>query len=206
MRTLITFLLLLLVTPMLCRSQEHTKPPRSEPTPVRTEPPIRTAPVTTRTEPAPGSWIRYESPAGRYRILLPVQPTLTTEEAATADGVRFPQYLANATSPTEVCLTAYFDQVAGTVFNFDQARDGMVKAIPGTLLWEKSISLDGHHGREFQIAAKVEATDMIFRIRIYQVQTRIYVLQFISEKRLESPEIVRDSQKYFDSFTPYMAP
>jgi hypothetical protein len=193
---------------MLCWSQEHTKPPRSEPTPVRTEPPsIRPVPAaSTRTEPAAGSWIRHESPAGRYRVLLPVEPTLSSQEAATADGVKFTQYLSNATSQTAVCLTGYFDQVPGTVFNFDQARDGMLSAIKGTLLWEKSISLDGHNGREFQIAAHLEATQMVFRVRIYHVQTRVYILQFISEKRFESPEIVRDSVKYFDSFTPYMAP
>ena len=198
MRILFALLFLLLLTPVAALSQEHTsRPPRTEP------PPPRVEPSAPRTQPVPGSWIRYESSAGRFSVLLPGQPKLSTQESATADGVKFTQYLSNASSATAVCLTGYFDQVAGTVFNFDTARDGMVNAIKGSLLWEKAISLGVHTGREFQVAANLDGTDAIFRVRIYQAHTRIYVLQFISEKKYEGPEIVRDSKKYLDSFTPY---
>ena len=198
MRTPFATLLLLLSTPVVCLSQEHTpRPPRTEPAPPRTEP------LQPRTEPVPGSWIKYDSTAGRFSVLLPGQPKLSTQESATADGVKFTQYLSNASSATAVCLTGYFDQVPGTVFNFDQARDGMVKAVKGSMLWEKAISLGVHTGREFQIVANLDGTDAMFRVRIYQVQTRIFVLQFISEKKYEGLEIVKESKKYLDSFTPY---
>jgi len=139
-------------------------------------------------------------------VLLPKKPTLTTQEAATADGVKFVQYMANSTYDSGVCLTGYFDQVQGTVFNFDNARDGMVKAVKGTLSREAPISLDGYEGREFLVAANLSGTDALFRVRIYKVQMRIYVLQFISEKASESEALVRDSRKYLDSFTPLPNP
>ncbi|PYS69635.1 MAG: hypothetical protein DMF69_16375 [Acidobacteria bacterium] len=196
MRNYSSLVFLLLVFPVISLGQEHSRPA------ARTEPP----PPAARTAPEPGSWIRYESVEGRYSVLLPKKPTFTTQEATTADGVKFPQYMANSTSEKAVCLTGYFDQVEGTVFNFDNARDGMVKAVKGTLSREAPISLDGYEGREFLVSANLNGTDALFRVRIYKVQTRIYVLQFISEKGSESEALVKDSRKYFDSFTPVAAP
>jgi hypothetical protein len=196
MRNYLSLLFLLLFLPIIGLGQEHTKPA------ARTEPP----PPAARTQPEPGSWIRYQSTEGRYSVLLPKKPTFTTQEATTADGVKFPQYMANSTYESAVCLTGYFDQVAGTVFNFDNARDGMVSAVKGTLSREAPISLDGYEGREFLVSANLNGTDALFRVRIYKVEMRIYVLQFISEKGSESEAIVKDSRKYFDSFTPIPAP
>lgn len=190
MKTLLTLVFVVLLTPSLNMAQEHT--PR--------------APRPTTTAPVAETWIRYHSPAGRYTVLLPAQPTLTTQESATADGVKFTQYLANSASPTAVCLTGYFDQVPGSVFNFDNARDGMVRAIKGTLQKESAISLGGSSGRELLVSANLDGTDATFRVRLYHVGTRIYVLQFISEARLESPQIVREANKYFDSFSVDVSP
>jgi len=187
MRIYLSLVFLLLFLPIISLGQEHTKP-------------------AARTEPAPDSWIHYESAEGRYSVLLPKKPNLTTQEATTADGVKFPQYMANSTYGAAVCLTGYFDQITGTVFNFDNARDGMVKAVKGSLSREAPISLDGYEGREFLVTANLNGTDALFRVRIYKVQTRIYVLQFISEKGSESEALVKDSRKYFDSFTPIPTP
>ena len=196
MRNYLSLVFLLLFVPVISHGQEHTKPA------ARTEPP----PAATRTQPELGSWIRYESTEGRYSVLLPKQPTFTTQQATTADGVQFPQYMANSTYESGVCLTGYFDQVQGTVFNFDNARDGMVKAVKGSLSREAPISLDGYEGREFLVTATLGGTEALFRVRIYKVQMRIYVLQFISEKASESEALVKDSRKYFDSFTPVAEP
>lgn len=189
-------LVFLLFLPAITLGQEHTRPA------ARTEP----SPPVVRTEVPPGSWIHYQSTEGRYSVLLPKSPTFTTQEATTADGVKFPQYMANSTYESGVCLTGYFDQVQGTVFSFDNARDGMVKAVKGTLSREAPISLDGYEGREFLVSANLSGTDALFRVRIYKVQMRIYVLQFISEKASESEALVKDSRKYFDSFTPVTEP
>jgi hypothetical protein len=196
MRIYLSLVFVLFFVPVIGVSQEHTQPAS------RPEPP----PPAARPQPEAGSWIRYESTAGRYSVLLPKQPVLTTQEATTADGVKFPQYMANATYDSAVCLTGYFDQVTGTVFNFDNARDGMVQAVKGALSREAPISLDGYEGREFVVTANLNGLDALFRVRIYKVQTRIYVLQFISERRSESEALIRDSKKYFDSFTPVPAP
>ena len=179
MKPLVNIAFFIAATTSLAAAQEHT--PRPRPTPAPT--PVASSRVS---EPA-GSWIRYESPEGRYSILMPAQPKLTTQQATSADGIPFTQYLANSTSPTAVTITSYFDQLPGSTFNFDNARDGMVKAINGTLQKESAISLGGASGLELLVLANLEGTDAIFRVRIYHVKTRIFVLQFISERWGEGP-------------------
>ena len=50
-------------------------------------------------------WIKYDSPEGGYSVLLPGQPNLTTQEAATANGEKFPQYMASASDAGAVFLS-----------------------------------------------------------------------------------------------------
>ncbi len=147
-------------------------------------------------------WIKYSSAEGRYTVSLPAQPTLSTQEATTADGQKFPQYLAAVTEPGDVAyMTGYFDYVPGTIFSADAARDGMVKRVNGILLSEKTISLGGYPGRELRVSAKPDGgTEYIIRARFYETEKRVYVLQFIVPKSLESDVTEVKGIKYFDSF------
>lgn len=36
-------------------------------------------------------WIKYNSPEGRYSILFPGEPKLSTQEGTTKEGQKFPQ-------------------------------------------------------------------------------------------------------------------
>lgn len=99
-------------------------------------------------------WLKYESAAGRYSVLVPAQPTLTTQDSATASGEKVTQYVALSSEANSVYLTAYFDHIPGATFSMDKARDGMVQAVDGTLLRDTVISLDGNPGREIKILAK----------------------------------------------------
>jgi len=158
-------------------------------------------------------WIKYTSPEGRYSILLPAQPKVSTQEADTADGQKFPQYLASVLEPGDVVfLVGYFDSVPGTVFSADAARDGMVRQVNGTLISETTISLDGHPGRELKVSATpatpqpaqgakpAAAAEYVLRARFYEADKRIYVLQLIFPKSLESDVMAAKAAKYFDSF------
>ncbi|HEX9422115.1 MAG TPA: hypothetical protein VF899_02660 [Pyrinomonadaceae bacterium] len=158
-------------------------------------------------------WIKYSSPEGRYSVSLPAQPNLSTQEATTADGQKFPQYLASVTEAGDVVfLTGYFDSVPGTIFSADAARDGMVKQINGTLINETALSLGNYPGRGFKVLAKApagasaegekpaEPVDYIVHARFYEVDKRVYVLQVIFPKSLESEAINARATKYFDSF------
>ena len=160
-----------------------------------------------------GEWIKYTAPEGRYSVSLPAQPSLSTQQATSATGEKFPQYLAAVVEPGDVAFViGYFDSVPGTIFSADAARDGMVKQINGTLISETAISLGDYPGRELKIvttpaAAKpaegekaAKGLEYIVRARFYEADKRVYVLQLIFPKSLESDALTAKATKYFDSF------
>lgn len=149
----------------------------------------------------PGDWVKYTSTVGGYSIMLPSQPEIGTQDAATAEGVKFTQYKATVVDGSAVYLIGYFDHVPGTDFSFDSARDGMVSAVKGTVLSESSITLAANPGLELKIALKDgEGNDYLLRARFYDVDQRVYVLQFIYLKTKEGEAMNAAAAKYFDSF------
>ena len=159
------------------------------------------APLALSTQNS-SEWVKYTSAEGRYTVSLPGQPKVTTQEATAATGDKFQQYLASVTEPGDVAyMIGYFDEVPGTIFSADLARDGMVKRIDGTLLTETPISLQGYPGREMRVSTTPSSGDgYIVRARFYEAEKRIYVLQFIFPKSLESNALNAKGTKYLDSF------
>jgi hypothetical protein len=153
---------------------------------------------------APGvqnsAWINYNSTEGRYTISLPAQPKLSTQESATADGQKFTQYKAMVEDQGAIYLVGYFDHVSGTTFFADRARDGMVAAVKGTLVSERTISLSGYPGRELKVGAKLDDTDYILLAKFWDTENRVYVLQLIFPKSLEGDATNTKAARYFDSF------
>lgn len=158
-------------------------------------------------------WLTYTSAEGRYSVSLPAKPTLSTQDATTADGLKFVQYLAMVVGTDDVAfLVCHFDGLPGTVFSADAARDGMVKRINGTLISESAISLQGFPGRELKVlttpatpppaegAKPAEPVDYIVRARFYEADKRIYILQIIFPKSLDNEETAAKASKYFESF------
>jgi hypothetical protein len=159
----------------------------------------------------PDDWIKYTSPEGRYTVSLPAQPKLSTQEGAAADGQKFPQYLASVVNGDDVAImVGYFDTLPNLTFSEDAARDGMVKQVNGTLISEAPISLGSYSGREFKVSTKftqpaadakpAEEIEYIVRARVYEVDKRIYVLEFVFPKSLENDALAAKATKYFDSF------
>lgn len=146
-------------------------------------------------------WIRYNSPEGRYSVLLPSQPKVGTQESATADGTKFTQYKAMVIEGDSVLLVGYFDHVPGTAFSLDQGRDGMVEAVKGVLLSESAISLGGKPGRDLKVVAKSkEGIEFLLRARFYDIDKRVYVLQLIFPKSEDDNAVAAKCAKFFDSF------
>jgi hypothetical protein len=146
------------------------------------------------------AWITYSSAEGRYNVSLPEQPKLSTQESATADGQKFLQYMAKVQQSNVIYLVGYFDHVPGTTFSGDRARDGMVSAVKGTLVSERTISLSGYPGRELKVAAKFENTDYVLLAKFWDAENRVYVLQVVYPKSSESEALSKNAAKYFDSF------
>lgn len=145
-------------------------------------------------------WVDYNSAEGRYTVSLPAQPKLSTQEAATADGQKFLQYMATAQEPNAIYLMGYFDHVPGTVFSITGARDGMVAAVKGTLISERTISLSGNPGLEMKVGTKSGEIEYTLLVKFYDTENRVYVQQLVYPKANESEALTRNAAKYFDSF------
>lgn len=145
-------------------------------------------------------WVTYTSTEGRYSVLLPQQPKLSSQEASTSTGEKFTQYMAQATDTDSLYGFIYFDYTPEMSFSLDKARDGAIGAVKGTLLSEEAISLGGYPGRELKIAAKNSDLDLLIRARIYDVGRRVYVLQHIIQKSSDSPAVAQKTARFFDSF------
>lgn len=191
MRKTIIISLTLLLSPIVTVGQEHKE---------RTAPPPR--PPQTQSPPQPETGkLRYTSPEGRYTILLPAEPKVSTQNISAPDGSPLTQYLAMVADGMGMLMVAYFDYPADVVFSLDKGRDGMITSINGTLLDEHSMSLGGAPGRQIKVAARTEqGLEFIDRARFYDVKPRVYVLQCIFPKSLDSPAIAERCDQFFDSF------
>lgn len=146
------------------------------------------------------AWVKFAPAEWRCSVLVPQQPTLSTQELTTATGTKFTQYLARTSDPDSAYGLSYFDYTADMTFSLDKGRDGMVSAVDGTLLSETEISLGGYPGREIKIAAKSNGFDLLVRARVYHVGNRIYVLQHMTTKQNDTPAIAAKTARFFDSF------
>ncbi|MGQ0762208.1 MAG: hypothetical protein ACT4OT_09385 [Acidobacteriota bacterium] len=193
MRKTTIAILTLLVSSAATFAQEHKERALPAPRPPQTQTP-------PQSEAQPSSF-RYTSPEGRYSVLLPAQPTLSSQQVNAPDGTPLTQYMVTAEGSMGMVMIAYFDYAADVVFSLDKARDGMVTSIKGTLLDEHSMSLGGAPGRQVKISAKTEqGMEFIDRARFYDVKPRVYVLQCISPKSIDSAAIAERCEQFFDSF------
>jgi hypothetical protein len=148
----------------------------------------------------PKEWIKYDSKDGRYSVMLPSQPTVDTQDSATADGIKFTQYKATAVDGRSVYLVGYFDQLPGTDVSFDRARDKMVEAMNGTVVGESKITLAANPGVELKVTFKdPEGAEYLLRARLFNVDKRIYVLEFLYPKADDSEALHAAGSKYLDS-------
>src|SRR5688572_1767452 len=191
-KTTIT-ILTVLISSAATFAQEHKE---------RSAPPAR--PPQTQTPPqseAPSGSLRYTSPEGRYTVLLPAQPTLSSQQVNAPDGSPMTQYMVTAAGSMGMVMIAYFDYASDVVCSLDKARDGMINSIKGTLLDEHSISLGGAPGRQLKISAKSDqGLEFIDRARFYDVKPRVYVLQCLTPKSLDGAAMAEKCEQFFDSF------
>jgi hypothetical protein len=192
-------ILTLLISSAATFAQEHKE--RSAPPP---RPPQTQTPPPSEAQP---SSLRYTSPEGRYSVLFPGQPKLSTQQISAPDGSPISQYLAMVADRMGMFMIGYFDYAGDVVFSLDKGRDGMVNAIKGTLLDEYSMSLGGAPGRQIKVAARTEqGIEFIDRARFYDVKPRVFVLQCIFPKSMDSAAIAERCDQFFDSFQVRSAP
>lgn len=196
MRKPIIASLTLLVICSVTFAQEHRE--RTSPS---EKPPQSQRPPQTATQQAQRPGLRYTSTEGRYAAWFPKQPNLSTQQSNTADGKPLTQYLAIAGDDQSLVMVGYFDYPADIVFSLDKARDGVVNSVNGTQLEEHSISLGGSPGRQIKVAAKTaQGLEVVTRVRFYDVNRRVYILQCMVPKVLDSAAAAEKCEQFFDSF------
>lgn len=145
-------------------------------------------------------WVRYVSIEGRYSVLVPNQPKLSSQESPNQAGYTLTQYMAQAMDADGVFMTGYFDLPSDMTYSLDKGRDGFVSAVKGTLLSEEAVSLGGQPGRELKVVAKKAEYEFLIRARVYHVGKRVYIIQHLFLKSTDSPVIAAKTAKFFDSF------
>lgn len=149
----------------------------------------------------PDQWIKYASPEGRYTVSLPAEPKLTSQESTNSEGLKFTQYMASVGDGNGYYMVAYFDLAAGVTYSLDKARDGMLKAVNGTLVSEGPINLEGNPGRELLASVTAaDGVDYLVSARVYQVDSRVYILQFLRAKASDDKVAAARAAKFFGSF------
>lgn len=146
-------------------------------------------------------WIKFNSPQGRFSVLLPHEPKFESIAATGSDAITNYRYSDLETGYGFIC--EYFDvESTGDVQGFlDVTRDGIVRGAGATKLGEEKISLKTYPGRELQMALKVnEGTEITILTRIYLVDKRLYSLTFLHVKTMDATDAAALGKKFFSSF------
>jgi hypothetical protein len=148
------------------------------------------------------AWTNYSSVEGRYKILFPSVPNVVRQDANTPDGGRVDQFLATVVEPGDVAyMVGYFDYPQGTTFSPDDARDGMIKNFNATLINEKDIKFSGYSARELNMVFKSQqGVSYLDTVRMFATEQRVFVLQFLYPKTLDSDALRTRGLKFMDSF------
>jgi hypothetical protein len=180
MKRLLVTLFVLFASASVAFSQEHSRKDNPPPSAV---------------------WINYTSAEGRYSVSLPNQPKISSQEAQNSEGLKFTQHLASAYSEGTMCLIGYFDIGDTVVYSLEKGRDGMVSTVKGTLVSEQPVTLNGHPGIEIKIGWKNSGADYLTQARIYAVNKRVYIVQFLTLGPDTPQSQVASARRYFDSFS-----
>lgn len=155
-----------------------------------------------RTELIAELWVEHISPEGRFRVLFPEKPQLKSQDAKSPDGLSFVQYMTMASDNTSLYMVSYFDYAATGTFSLEKGRDGMVKAVSGTLLSDQPMTFFNVPGREFKVDAKLpNGTGTVTVVRMFDLNRRVYILQHMSLKEANPSIVSALTQKFFKSFS-----
>ncbi len=172
-------------------AQEHTtrRPPATAPA----------RPAATPT-PAPavdnGGWVRFNSVAGRFSVLMPEIPE-DKAETTQSDHGPYTTHLFIVRDDKNVYLIGWVDYDPSFNFNrqaeLEANRDNFVKGINATLITTRTTSLDGYPVIEFT----AETADRTFRSRVFMVGRRPYQIVIGTPK--DAPDAA-STGRFFNSF------
>ena len=147
-------------------------------------------------------WIKFNSPEGRFSVLLPHEPKFESVAATETSGITNYRYSDIESGYGFIC--EYFDvpSAGDDVQSFlDTTRDGILKGAGATKVSEEKISLNSYPGRELQMSFTLkEGTEIIARTRIYLVDKRLYSITLMHVKSMDAALVADYAKKFFASF------
>jgi hypothetical protein len=145
-----------------------------------------------------GVWKKFNSKDGKFSILLPCTPEITSEDVGEGEAKMKQVYHTciygkGAYTMSYSILPVEIDAKAA----LDKFRDGILSGSNSKLVDEKEITLSSYPGREFSATSILQGTEMRYDWRIYMVDQTVYSLGFVARTSgAQSPE----SKKFLSSF------
>ena len=144
-------------------------------------------------------WVKFESKAGSFSVLMPAQPTEEKKTTTTTDTLGKPvSYTSNlyiARGDGEIYGAGWVDYQAGYRFDpkkeLELNRDNFVKGVKANLTGSKDITLGAYQGFEFT----AQTDEMFFKSQVFIVGLRPYMLIHVFKT-----ENAPTSKKFFSSF------
>jgi hypothetical protein len=146
-------------------------------------------------------WKKFDSPEGKFNILLPTQPELEVRDVDSAIG-KLTLYAYSSKNDTSYFQVSYADYSIAPSDEqiepvLDGIRRGVMDGLKAELLSEKKVSLHNYPGRQFTAQKSDEGIDIVFKWKIILVGRRVYqVAVATSPKDSESPDV----QRFLTSF------
>jgi hypothetical protein len=149
-------------------------------------------------------WQTYQSPAGRYSILMPGRPKEQTQAFESAVGT-LDLHIATYENRSGAYLVMYVDYPADLVAAgqasaiLDGAAQGAVANVDGQLTRQQAVSLGAAPGREIEFDAAAQGAQPATRIKVryYLVGRRLYQVMVVAPQAQGLPA---DAPKFLDSF------
>ena len=146
--------------------------------------------------PTPERWVTYNSEPGRFSVLIPEIPTDKTETIQ-SDPAPYTTHFLKVRGLNSAFIIGWAEYDPSFDPNpsheLELNRENFIKGINGSLITNKSLTLDGFPSIEFT----AETASMLYKSRIYLVGRRPYQLLAITAKGLDDSTNIN---RFFDSF------
>jgi hypothetical protein len=142
-----------------------------------------------------GDWKEYVYSDDGFAVSFPSEPTLQKSMIPLKTGgeAEMHSYAVDAGDYALLAMVGYYP--SGSVISLTGARDGMVSAVKGRIVSERSLALGNYPG--LQVEIEMDATKGRARARLYAVGEKLY--QLISVAENDKP-ISPDTTRFFASF------
>jgi hypothetical protein len=151
----------------------------------------------------PEKWPTFNSPEGRFGVVMPTKPKVEVREVDSAVG-KLTLYTYSSSTSAASFMASFGDypnevtDVAQKEAVLDGVRGGVVNGLEAELVSEEKIMIGANPGRAFTARkAAAGGTEYLFRWRIYLVGRRLYQLGVVVDKKNSAEP---DSAKFLTSF------